>query len=339
MPQNLLVAPLARIRAGLLVLLLVLVLGSAGYVLLGFTALDAVYQTVITVTTVGFREVEPIDTAARKIYTIVLVLGGVSTATYTFGITLEALIEGHLRAHLAARRKGRELAALQAHVIVCGWGRLGRAVGNAVVLAGTDVVVIDRDPGRFTDLPLHTVVGDATDDAILQQAGIMHAKTLVTALETDAENTFVTLSGRALRPDLIIIARAWTNTSEPKLVRAGADHVVNPQRIGGDRMAAFAIQPHVTDFLDVVMHDGSLELQLGQALVRAMGQLTGQTLAETNIQAATGALLLAIRTPQGAFVTNPDVHTRLTDGHVLIAIGSASQLKDLQTRAGAKADV
>ena len=329
-------APLARIRAGLIALALVLVLGSLGYVALGFHPLDAVYQTVTTVTTVGFREVEPMDTALRKIYTIVLVLAGVGTAFYTFGVALESLIEGHLRAHLEVRRMNRELNALRGHVIVCGWGRVGRAVADAVVRAGTDVVVIDRVAERIADLPFLTVVGDVTDDAVLEKAGIRRAKTLVTALETDADNTFVTLSGRALRPDLVIIARARTDTSEPKLVRAGADHVVNPQRLGGDRMAAFAIQPHVMDFLDVVMHDGSVELRMEEALVCTPGELTGRNVAETNVQGVTGALLLAIRTPEGAFVSNPDPLTRLTEGHVLIAIGSASQLAHLRKLASGR---
>jgi len=323
-------APLARIRAGLLALALVLVLGSLGYLALGFSPLDSVYQTVTTVTTVGFREVEPMNTAVRKIYTIVLVLVGVGTAFYTFGVALEALVEGHLRTHLEARRMQRELAALRGHVIVCGWGRVGRAVADAVARAGTPVVVIDRDPERIANLTCHGVVGDVTDDAVLEQAGIMRAAALVAALETDADNTFVTLSGRALRPDLVIIARARTETSEPKLVRAGANHVVNPQRLGGGRMAAFAIQPHVMDFLDVVMHDGSVELRMEEAPVGARGRLSGRTVAEADVQYVTGALLLAIRTPEGRFVSVPDPETRLTDGHVLIAIGSATQLAQLR---------
>jgi len=323
-------APLARIRAGLLALALVLVLGSLGYLALGFSPLDSVYQTVTTVTTVGFREVEPMNSAVRKIYTIVLVLVGVGTAFYTFGVALEALVEGHLRTHLEARRMQRELAALRGHVIVCGWGRVGRAVADAVARAGTPVVVIDRDPERIANLTCHGVVGDVTDDAVLEQAGIMRAAALVAALETDADNTFVTLSGRALRPDLVIIARARTETSEPKLVRAGANHVVNPQRLGGGRMAAFAIQPHVMDFLDVVMHDGSVELRMEEAPVGARGRLSGRTVAEADVQHVTGALLLAIRTPEGRFVSVPDPETRLTDGHVLIAIGSATQLAQLR---------
>ncbi len=226
-------APLARIRAGLLALALVLVLGSLGYLALGFSPLDSVYQTVTTVTTVGFREVEPMNTAVRKIYTIVLVLVGVGTAFYTFGVALEALVEGHLRTHLEARRMQRELAALRGHVIVCGWGRVGRAVADAVARAGTPVVVIDRDPERIANLTCHGVVGDVTDDAVLEQAGIMRAAALVAALETDADNTFVTLSGRALRPDLVIIARARTETSEPKLVRAGRTTSSTPSASAG----------------------------------------------------------------------------------------------------------
>jgi voltage-gated potassium channel len=328
--------PLRRIRLGLLALLGILVVGTVGYELLGFPFLDALYQTVTTVTTVGFRELRPLN-ATGKIFTIVLILAGVGTVFYTLGVVLESLIEGHLRSHMEVRRMERDIAALRQHVIVCGWGRVGRAIARYVTQAGESVVVVDRDPDRLASLPYPTVLGDVTDDDVLRAAGIEHARVLVAALETDADNLYVALSGRALRPDLVIIARARTESSEPKLLRAGADHVVNPQRLGGDRMAAFALQPHVVDYLDVVLHDGSLEIRIEEVIVVAGSQLAGETVSGSRIHDITGALILALRRPDGTFLTNPPATAIIEAGQVLIAVGSDDQVTALRRLATVRA--
>ena len=166
-------------------------------------------------------------------------------------------------------------------------------------------MVIDLDPARVAEVSFPALTGDVTDDEMLRKAGIMRARALVTAINTDAENVYVTLSARALRPDLIIIARARTEASEPKLLRAGATRVVNPQRIGGQRIAAAALQPNVVEFLDVVMHDGNLEFRLEEVPVRAGSRLAGRTLKEVNVGETTGALVLALRGRDGTFLTNP----------------------------------
>ncbi len=324
------VNPLPRIRRAFIALALVVAGGTVGYLIIGFPFIDALYQTVTTVTTVGFREVHPIDTVGEKLFTIALVLAGVGTAFYTFGVSLEALVEGHLRTEREKRRMDRTLAKLQGHVIVCGWGRVGRACGEYAARDGRPVVVVDRNPDRLVDLPHLAVVGDVTDDEVLRKAGVERAASLVAALETDADNVYVTLSGRALRPDLVIIARARTESSEPKLMRAGANHVVNPQRLGGDRMAAFAVQPHIMDFLDVVMHDGSLEIRIEEARVAEDSELAGRTLAEAALRDLTGAQLLAVRDLDGTFHTNPASSTRLEPGQVLIGMGTASQVASLR---------
>lgn len=318
-----------RIRLVLMAVGIVLVGGSVGYVALGFSVLEAVYQTVTTVTTVGFREVRPLSSAGQ-VYTIIVILVGVSTSLYAFGVILEALVEGHLRELLRRRRMERQIDRMQGHVIVCGWGRVGRAIARYVAAAGEDIVVIDRDPQRLAGITHPKVLGDVADDEVLRRAGIQRARVIVAALETDADNLFATVSARALRgPDLVIIARARTEASEPKLTRAGANRVVNPQRLGGDRMAAFALQPHVVDFLDVIMHDGSLEIRLEEAVVTDQSALSGQTLREAAILEDTGALLLAIRDEGGIFTTNPAPSTVIEPGQVLIAVGSPPQLAAL----------
>ena len=322
-----------RIRLAVLALGLVLVGGTVGYVILGFDVLSAVYQTVTTVTTVGFREVKPLSRAG-EIFTIVLILIGVGTALYAFGVLLDALIEGHLRQYLERRRMDREIARMTGHVIICGWGRVGRACAQYLTATGQKTVVVDRDAARLEGLDLHTVVGDVTNDRVLEEAGISRAQALVAALDTDADNVYVTLSSRALRPDLVIIARARNDDSTSKLVRAGANRVVNPQLIGGRRMAAFALQPHVAEFLDVVMHDETLEFRIEEVLVGDSSALSGQTVGQAALAQRTGILLLALR-PRG---TKPflaaTAETRLEPGMVLIAVGTEAQLDVLRRYAG-----
>jgi voltage-gated potassium channel len=232
------------------------------------------------------------------------------------------------------RRMDREIAKMSGHVMVCGWGRVGHSIASFVQASGHDVVVVDRDPERYEQVPYPRVLGDVTDDATLLAAGIERARVLVGALNTDADNLYMTLSGRALRPDLFIIARARTDSSEAKLLRAGADRIVNPQRIGGQRMAAFALQPHVAEFLDVVMHDGSLEFRLEEVAVPDGSPLAGSSIRDAHIRDRTGALVLALRDGDGVFTTNPPPETVIEPGQILIAIGTLSQLNALTAAAG-----
>ena len=319
-----------RLRFGLAALVAVLVGGTVGYLAFGFSLLDAVYQTVTTVSTVGFREVHPLS-AGAQVFTIVLILVGVATALYTFTLVLESVVEGQLREVFGRKRMERHIARMTNHVIVCGFGRVGRNLAEYVARAGDDVVVIERDPERAAaaEGTAQVVRGDATSDEVLREAGIDRARVLVTALNTDADNLFVTLTARGLREDLFIVARARVESSEAKLAQAGADRVVNPQGIGGARMAAFVLQPHVAEFLDVVMHDGSLEFRLEEVPVPDGSPLAGQSLRQAHIRDSTGALILALRDGSGAFTTNPTPETVLEAGQILIAIGTEGQLKAL----------
>ncbi|MGD0985769.1 MAG: potassium channel protein [Acidimicrobiales bacterium] len=322
------VNPFRRVRIGLVALVIVLLGGTIGYLLFGFDLLDALYQTVITVTTVGFNSPRPLS-AGSKGFTIALILVGVGTALYTFSAVLEVLIEGHMRELVRRRRMERDIARMDQHVIVCGLGRVGREVARFLDNTGREVVVIDRDPERLSAVPYPWVHGDVTDDSVLHQAGIDRAATLVAALDTDADNLYVTLASKSMRPDLQIIARARNQSSEAKLFRAGANRVVNPQQLGGDRMAAFVTQPHVVDFIDVVMHDGTLKFRLEEQTVSGDSPLAGSTLRSAEIHTRTGALVLAIRRPDGSFLTNPSPGEAIEAGDVLISVGTAEQLDAL----------
>lgn len=325
-----------RIRLALLAFALVLLVGTVGYLVLGFSLLEALYQTVTTVATVGFREVHPLG-AGGQIFTIVLILAGVGTALYTFSVLLEALVEGHLRSHLEGRRMTREIARLTDHVIICGFGRVGRACATYLHATGRTFVVVDRDAERLAGSEYPHVVGDVTDDEVLKAAGIANAQALVAALDTDADNVYVTLSARALRRDLAIIARARDDGSKSKLIRAGADRAVNPQLIGGRRMAAFALQRHVAEFVDVVMHDESLDYRMEQVEITSGSRLAGQYLRDASLNDKTGALLLAIRTSaDGDFLANPTPDTRLEPGAILIVVGTSSQVDALREHASSR---
>jgi voltage-gated potassium channel len=322
------VEALRRARFGLAALAVVTAAGTLGYLLLGFSPLNAVYQTVTTISTVGFGEVEPMS-GRERLFTMALILGGVGTAAYILSGLVEAVVDGDLMELVGRRRMERRIAGWSGHVIICGYGRVGRSIAALVATNGTDVVVVDRDAERLADLPVATLQGDATDEALLRTAGIGRARVLVAALTTDADNLFLTVTARSMRPDLFIVARVRQEASESKLASAGADRVVNPQRIGGQRMAAFVLQPHVAEFLDVVMHDGTLEFRLEEVQVSTASDICDRSLRDAHIRDRTGALVLAVRDDYGTFTTNPPPETVIRPGHVLIAIGTAAQLAAL----------
>jgi voltage-gated potassium channel len=322
-----------RIRRALAVLLIVLLGATAGYIALGLDPLDALYQAATTVSTVGFRELGE-ATAAWKLFTIVVVLGGTGAVLYTIGALFELALEVRLTDRWERRRMERDINGFRGHVIVCGYGRVGQAITQYLGGAGQDLVVVDRNAVRLRGLRFRHVIGDATEDAVLRHAGIERAARLIAAAGTDADNLYLTLSARSLRPDLFIVARAHSPNAEPKLRQAGADRVVNPQSIGGERIAALTLQPHVAEFLDVVMHDGSLEFRLEEVRIPPACAVVGQSLREAHIRDRTGALVLAIRQPDGAFVTNPDPATVIEPDVVLITVGTREQLLALARLVG-----
>jgi voltage-gated potassium channel len=211
---------------------------------------------------------------------------------------------------------------------------VGTAIAHNLKAHDTGVVVIDTAPERIATVEGPFVLGDATDEEVLRSAGIERARSLITALNADADNLYVTLTGRSMRPDLFIVARAASAAAVAKLIQAGADRVVNPQDLGGARMAALAVQPHVAEFLDVVMHDGSLEFRLEQVEVPRHSALAGQTLRSARIHDQTGTLVLAMREPGGDFRTNPPPTAEIVAGEILIVIGDAGQVTRLRELAG-----
>lgn len=312
--------------------LLIVVVGWIGYSLLGLPWFDALYQTVITITTVGFGEVdlELANTNAYRAFTLALVVVGVGSVLYTISVFVDTLIEGTLNDAFRRRRMTKAIADMRGHTIICGWGQVGHAVADFCRRHDTDVVVIDRDPkDNISELPL--IVGDATNDDVLREAGVERAGTLVLALDHDADNLFVCLSARSITKKLFIVARTSDQKNEPKFFQAGADRVINPHEIGGSRMAALALQPHVAEFIDEILHDDQHDVSVQEFVLTDSSPVAGHRLMDLS----TGdhrSLIIAIRKGDNQYHTNPSSETEVQAGDVLIALGSHAELDALRAR-------
>ncbi len=312
-------------------LLAVTLMGTLGYMLLGFTLLEAMYQTITTLATVGFREVKPMGPVGM-VFTMFLIVSGVGVVLYNLGVLLETLSEGHIRGAIARRSMNRRIFRMRGHVIVVGHGRVARAAIEQLRATRHEVVVIDIDPERVENAGVEHIIGDGTDDNVLRQAGIAHARALIACVDTDAATVYVTLSARALRKDLVIIARARSADSKEKLLLAGATRAINPQMSGGRRIAAFALHPDVAEFLDMVRPGEEFDQWIQQVQVLARSRVVGRTLGELRLGERTGALMLAIRDDPGVdFLLNPPQHTKVGPDAVLIALGTRSQIHALES--------
>lgn len=324
-----------RLAPFLILFAIIIAVGTTGYTLLeGMTVLEAAYMTVITLSTVGFGEVHPL-TPAGQVFTIVLIVSGVGTVTYLLSNLFEYIVAGELRGTWQRRRMHNQIDKLSGHFIVCGFGRVGRQVVSELRSYRANYVVVEKDPDRLANAsePLF-VLGDATDDDVLHLAGIERAKGLVAATGNDADNVFITLSARALKRDLTIVARSNMPEAERKLRNAGADHVIMPHVIGGRRMASVLMHPSVVDFLDVVMHSEALELWLEDIPVSAASGLSQATMGDAQVRSRPGASVLAIKTAAGALVTDVGAASRIQPGDVLVALGTRDQLRALGQLAG-----
>jgi len=319
-----------RIRLGLALLAAVVVVGALWYWLVeGFSAVNAAYQTVMTVTTVGFAEVEPLG-ARGRVFTMVLIVVGVGVALYAIVGFIEDVFE-HQLGRWGRKRMDRQIDRVREHVVLCGYGRVGRGI-IPMIGARSRVVVVDRDAERVEraqEAGLLTVEGDATDDDVLRAAGLERASTLIVSLQSDADAISTVLSARVINPTVRIVARANAENSEAKLVRAGVDHVVNPLRLGAVRLATFALQPAVADFVDLVGSSTGESYRLEQVVVPSDSPVAGTRVGESRLRERTGVLVLALRRPDGEFDSNPGADSVLAPGSTLVVIGTASQLAAL----------
>ncbi len=324
-------SPIRRLLWGIFALVIIIAAGAIGYVIIeGWSFIDALYMTIITITTVGYAEVHPL-TSTGRIFSIFLIVGGVSGAVYTLSVVATYIIEGHLSTTLGRRRMERAVAKLKRHFILCGYGRVGQEIARIFSEEGVAFVIIDKDQESITIAEKNGhlyVSGDATDDEVLKEAGIERARGLVAALGNDADSVYITLSARGLRPDLFIEARASSSMAETKLKKAGADRIISPYSLGARRMAQLALRPTVVDFIDTVTYHRGRELQMENIVVGDDSALTGLTVEE--IHRRTKAAILAISKKDGKLLANPPEEEAIESGDHLIALGTKKQLAVLE---------
>ena len=309
-------------------------IGTLGYWLIEekYTLFDALYMTVITLTTVGYGEVHEL-TPAGRVFTILLLLGGVITFFFTTTEVIRWIVSGEMNQLLGRQRMERSLAALNNHLIICGYGRMGRSVCQQFSRRGLPFVIIDHKHELLTDFDLpHGIAlpGDATSDAILKKAGVERARALITVTAEDADNLYITMSARLLGPKLFIVSRAEGEPAEQKLVRAGANRVVSPYALSGFKMAQAVLQPNVVDFLELATQTEHLDLQIEETLVDAGSALTGKTLRDSRLRHELGIIVVAIKKANGHLVSNPQGDAVMEPGDTLIAIGHRQQLDQLE---------
>jgi voltage-gated potassium channel len=282
--------------------------------------------------------VRPLSTPGRA-FTIVLLLGGVFALFYAAGEVMRAILTGELRGAFGRRRMERNLAKLNNHLIICGYGRMGRYVCAEFSKQGLPFVIIDRREEVLREFGLPhglTVVGDATADETLKRAGVDRARALVTVVASDADNLYITMSARLLNENLFIVARAEGEQAEGKLLRAGANRVVAPYAIGGFKVAQAVLRPAVVEFIELATRTEHLELQLEEALIAPGSRLAGATLSDSRLRPDLGLIIVAIKRQQGDMLYTPPPDARMEAGDTLIALGRRQQLEQLEALAGAK---
>ena len=330
-------SPLRRIRRALAVLVGLIVIGTLGYLLLGgWTVLDALYMTVIAIASVGFEEVRDLDNdPAGRVWTILLIISAVITIAYVASALVQTLVEGTVTGYFRRRKMSRMIADLEGHYLVCGFGRVGREVARELSGQRVPFVVIDRDEAAVAQchaLGYVALHGDASDDPVLEEAGVTRASALVTAVASDADNVFVVLSARRANPKLHIVARAESEQSAKKLTTAGANRTLSPYAEGGKRLARLAVQPSVVDYLDVVAaseHD--LELRLEELTVRQDSPLANRTLAELKTtEDASGARIVAIKHRDENFNITLSPDDRIQPGDSVIVLGRPEQVAAIE---------
>ncbi len=323
-----------HVRTWVAVVVAASVVGTLGYVLLfRWSISDAAYMTVMTMTTVGFREVRELTDLPQRLWTMTLAIAGVAIIFGSIGIVAETILSEAASGRREARQMREAVEALRDHYIVCGYGRVGSTVARELVGSGQQLVVIDILPASLERAAAdgHLVVeGDATDDATLVAAGLAHARGLVTTIDSDANNVYVTLSARAMRDSLFIVARANAQGSDAKLLQAGANRVVSPYTMAGRRIAELASRPRVVDFIDAALSHGNLSFSLEEIEVHADSPLLGVTVGNLG---ADGVVTLAILQRDGAYEANPGADRALGAGESVIASGSTEALAALRARA------
>lgn len=325
--------PFQRIRIGAFSLVCVLTLSVVGFhFLAGYDWLDAVWMVVITVSTVGYSE-NTQSTSVVQILTICVILLGVTSSVYTCGGFIQLLLEGEVERALGKRKMSKEIKRLDGHVIICGFGRLGLDLVNQLQHRGIPFVVVDVDlekviqAGERKVLAIH---GDATSEQVLETANLSAARALVTALPSDAENVFITLTARNLRPDIQIIAKSEQESSCRKLRQAGADKIVMPHRVGAQQMERMISRPTTADLVELFAEASHLEMELDEFRVSQTSNLVGTALSDSKIKEEFNLLVVGIKNRDGEFRFNPPPQETIGDEDTLLVIGQVDDINRMK---------
>ena len=323
-------------RFAVALLVLVIAGGTLGYTIIeGWGPWDALYMTMITITTVGYGEVHQLSWGGR-IFTIVLLLAGSGAALYTFSLIATVVVEGGLPTLLRERRHTRMLETISDHFIVCGYGRIGSIVAHQFRRQDVPFVVIERDPARLQtaieDGSL-AVEADASNEEILKRVGIERARGFIAAVGTDAENVYAVLSARLMRPDLFIVSRAETDDAALKLKRAGANRVISPYHIGAVQIAQTALRPAVVDFMDLATNTENLDLALEEIPIASASRLADKSILDADLRKRHGVIVIGIQRLAGAMEFNPEPDMTMHVGDKLVVLGKPDALKDLESEA------
>ncbi len=322
-----------KLRYSLMMLAALVAFGTIGYYFFEHMPIfDAFYMTIITISTVGFSEIVPLTKVGRSI-TVVIIILGISVGTYTVGIIVQWLVGGELQKIFGRRKLQKQIAELRNHYIICGFGRIGHIICKELFEDSIKFVVIEKDSAAIEgliSLKYLCLEMDATSEDALLAGGIMNARGLVTAVNSDANNVFITLTAKGLRPDIFVLARASEERNEEKLMKAGASRVVSPYLIGARRMAHVLKRPTVVDFLDIATMGNHLGLIMEEAEVGQESGFIGKNLIESRLRQEFGVIIVAIKKVSGQMVFNPAPFEKLAAGDVIVVIGQKEDLKRMR---------
>jgi len=326
-----------RLRVAVLFIMAMVITGVIGYhVLEGYTWLESLYMTVITLSTVGFQEVRPLS-ATGRIFTIALLVGGVGVVFYTAVAVAEKVVAGEFQQFFGRRRMAKKIDSLSEHYLVCGFGRIGEVISRELASKPVPFVVIEQELGRVRkaeEADYFVLQGDAADEKVLVACGVAKGKGLFAALPTDADNVFVTLTAKELNSSLFVVARAESEQTAARLKRAGADAVISPYSMGGHRMAQAVLRPAVVEIIELATHQDSLELQLEEVVVARDSPYDGVTLRLAGFGDPAEVMVVAIKRPSGKMIFHPSIEEKIEAGDRLVVLGEPPRLRELERRVG-----
>ena len=325
----------SKLNTAVVLLILVLFIGVFGFKIISdFSWLDAVYMTVITVTTVGFGEVQPLDQES-KLFAIILILTSVIIVGYALKIITEYIISKNDINELKQKKMQKKIDALSNHVIICGYGRNGKQAANKLATHQRDFVVIEKDEQvvqKYQNDATLFVTGNANEDEVLAAAGINRASCLISALPNDSDNVFVVLSARQISPDIRIISRASQETTYSKLKLAGANNVILPDRIGGDHMASLVVVPDLLEFVYNLSIIGNQSINIEEVAVEQLYDTSKQkTILELDLRKKTGCNVIGYKDENGNYHINPEADQKLVPGSKVIVLGRPEQIQTLNS--------